>query len=32
VTFTISGGEPNPSMEIDVTTTLQAVMTGITVQ
>jgi hypothetical protein len=31
VTFTMSGGEPNPSMEIVVTTTLAAVMTGITV-
>lgn len=32
VTFTMSGGEPNPSMEIDVTTTLAAVFTGITVE
>ena len=32
VTFTMSGGEPNPSMEIDITTTLAAVFTGITVQ
>lgn len=31
VTFTFTGGEPNPSMEIDVTTTLAAVMSGISV-
>ena len=31
-TFTLQGGEPNPIVEIDVTTTLEAVMTGMTVQ
>jgi hypothetical protein len=32
ITVTITGGEPNPSREIDVTTTLGAIATGFTVQ
>lgn len=32
ITLTISGGEPAPTKEIDVVTTLGAVFTGITVQ
>jgi hypothetical protein len=32
ITVTITGGEPNPSREIDVTTTLAAIATGFTVQ
>lgn len=31
ISLTITGGEPNPSREIDVTTTLGAVFSGITV-
>jgi len=31
INLTVIGGEPNPSVEIDVTTTLAAVMTGMTV-
>ena len=32
ITLTITGGEPNPSREIDVTTTLAALATGFSVQ
>lgn len=32
ITVTMTGGEPNPSREIDVVTTLQAIATGFTVQ
>jgi hypothetical protein len=32
ISVTMTGGEPNPAREIDVTTTLAAIATGFTVQ